>query len=89
MNVMKNLRCMQVNDLQNAVNFALNNFKAPKLKVHNIKHLTSKDEYKVRCSEIDKQGFTSRCTLYFKKSFIKKCLKWYNKGARYWTQQNG
>lgn len=76
---------MQVNDLRNAVNFALNNFKTPKLKVSNIKYLSSKDEYKVRCTEVDQQGFTSRCTLYFEKSFIENCLKWYNKGARYWT----
>ena len=71
-------------NLQNAINFALNNFIAPKVRVLNIKYLSTKDEYKVRCAEIDEQGFTSRCTLYFEKPFVDKCLKWYKKGARHW-----
>lgn len=76
---------MNKTDLNHAVNFALNNFKAPRLRIHNIK-LRSDKQYKVRCSEIDEDGFTVRCTLYFDESFIKKCLQFYNRGVRQWGE---
>jgi hypothetical protein len=75
---------MDRQDLNNAVNFALNNFKAPKVRVLSIKYLSSKDEYKVRISETDE--YPARGTVYFPKPMIERCLEWYKKGARQWAK---
>ena len=75
---------MNRTDQYNAAKFALNNWVRP-IRIHNIKYLTSKDQYKVRCSEIDADGFTVRCTLYLDNSFMANCLKFYNKGVRRWV----
>ena len=75
---------MDRQDLNNAVNLALNNFKAPKVRVLNIKYLSTQDEYKVRCQETGQ--YPARCTLYFPKPMIERCLEWYKKGTRQWAK---
>ena len=75
---------MNKNDLKDAVRFALNGWVKP-VKIYNIKYLSSTDEYKVRCSEMDEDLFTYRCTLCFKKDFIKRCYEWRQRGVRRWA----
>ena len=75
---------MNRNDLNNAINFALNNFKAPKVKVLKIKYLSTENQYKVRILETVE--YPARGTVYFDKGFIERCLEWYKKGVRHWAK---
>ena len=69
-------------DEKTGLDFALNNFKAPRLNVLKRKFLPEKNQYKVRV--IDKDYF--RCTLYFDKCFIDRCIEITKKGQRHWSK---
>jgi hypothetical protein len=64
------------------IDFALNNFMAPRLKVTDRKYRVTKDDYKVRVQDID----LFNCTLYFDKSFIDKCIEHVKAGGRRWYE---
>jgi len=64
-----------------AIEFAINNFKAPKVRIKNKKRLAD-GSFKVRVQDIDNY----LCTVYFDKSFIEKCIDITQKGQRHWCK---
>jgi len=74
-----------------AINFALNNNIAPRMRIKSIEWVPTKKQWKVKVFEYDPGawsiGVPYRQTIYFDKCFIKRCEDYIKGGVTRWCQE--